>query len=77
MGVTYIEGQVKGPSGKQGNVKFLIDSGATYSLLPKTAQETIGLKPKRKLSFTLTGQQLKDMYQKSLLPSRKGKLTHQ
>ena len=48
MGVTYIEGQVKGPSGKQENVKFLVDSGATYSLLPKTAWEAIGLKPKRK-----------------------------
>jgi len=53
MGVTYIEGQVKGPSGKQENVKFLVDSGATYSLLPKTAWEAIGLKPKRELSFTL------------------------
>jgi clan AA aspartic protease len=53
MGITYIEGQVKGPSGKQESVKFLIDSGATYSLLPKTVWEAIGLKPKRKMSFTL------------------------
>lgn len=53
MGVTYVEGQVKGPSGKQENVKFLVDSGATYSLLPKTVWEKIELKPKRKLSFTL------------------------
>ena len=53
MGVTYIEGQVKGVSGKQEHVKFLVDSGATYSLLPKTVWKTIGLKPKRKLSFTL------------------------
>ena len=53
MGITYVEGQVKGPSGKQKNVKFLVDSGATYSLLPKVAWEAIELKPKRKLSFTL------------------------
>ena len=53
MGVTYVEGQVKGPSGKQENVKFLVDSGATYSLLPKVAWEAIELKPNRKLSFTL------------------------
>ena len=53
MGVTYVEGRVKGPSGKQENVRFLVDSGATYSLLPKAVWETIGLKPKRKLSFTL------------------------
>ncbi len=53
MGVTYVEGQVEGLLGKRENVKFLVDSGATYSLLPKAVWETIGLKPKRKLSFTL------------------------
>jgi len=53
VGVTYVEGQVKGLSNKQENVKFLVDSGATYSLLPKAVWEAIGLKPKRKLSFTL------------------------
>ena len=53
MGVTYIEGQVRGDAGKQEEVKFLVDSGATYSLLPKPVWESIGLQPKRKLSFTL------------------------
>ncbi|MBU2461938.1 retroviral-like aspartic protease family protein [bacterium] len=38
---------------EQENVKFLVDSGAIYSLLPKAVWETIGLKPKRELSFTL------------------------
>ncbi len=53
MGITYVEGYVKGSSGKQENVKFLVDSGATYSLLPKVVWEAIGLLPKRKQSFTL------------------------
>ena len=53
MGVAYVEGQVKGPSGKPETVRFLVDSGATYSLLPKAVWEAIGLKPKRKLSFIL------------------------
>jgi clan AA aspartic protease len=53
MGITYIEGQVIGPTGKQENVRFLIDSGATYSLLPKVIWEKIELSPKRNLSFTL------------------------
>lgn len=53
MGITYIEGQVRGPTGKQQSVKFLIDSGATYSLLPKAVWESIELKPKRKIEFTL------------------------
>jgi clan AA aspartic protease len=53
MGVTYVEGQVRGPTGKEESVRFPIDSGATYSLLPKAVWEAIELKPKRRLSFTL------------------------
>jgi len=53
MGVTYIEGTVTGPSGKKETVRFLVDSGAKYSLLPKKVWKAIGLKPKRKLSFVL------------------------
>ena len=53
MGITYVEGQVKGPANKQKTVRFLIDSGATYSLLPKKVCKAIGLKPQRKVSFTL------------------------
>ena len=53
MGITYIHGQVKGPRGKPADVKFLIDSGATYTVLPQEIWKAIGLKPKRKMSFTL------------------------
>jgi hypothetical protein len=34
MGLTFIEGTVTGPSGKRRRVRFLVDSGASYSLLP-------------------------------------------
>lgn len=53
MGITYIQGQVKGPRGKRADVKFLVDSGATYSLLPKSVWQVIGLRPKRQMTFTL------------------------
>jgi clan AA aspartic protease len=53
MGITYIQGQVKGPKGKEANVKFLVDSGATYSVLPRAVWEAVGLKPKRRMTFTL------------------------
>jgi predicted aspartyl protease len=46
MGITYIAGEVEGPGGKE-TVRFLIDSGATYSLLPLIVWQAIGLKPKR------------------------------
>jgi clan AA aspartic protease len=53
MGLTYIEGVVRGEKGKEKDVKFLIDSGATYSLLPPAVWQAIGLHPKRKVTFTL------------------------
>jgi clan AA aspartic protease len=53
MGVVYVEGQVTGPKGKREGVRFLVDSGATYSLLPKAVWEAIGLQAKRRLSFSL------------------------
>jgi clan AA aspartic protease len=52
MGITYIAGEVEGPGGKE-TVRFLIDSGATYSLLPLKVWQAIGLKPKRAMEFTL------------------------
>lgn len=53
MGVTYIEGVVTGPTGKQATVRFLVDSGATYTLLPHKDWKAIGLSPKRSVTFTL------------------------
>ena len=53
MGVTYIEGVVTGPSGKQTSLRFLVDSGATYTLLPHKDWRAIKLSPKRSVTFTL------------------------
>jgi aspartyl protease family protein len=53
MGIVYIDGQVTGPTGKTASVRFLVDNGATYSLLDKATWQVIELKPKRSASFTL------------------------
>lgn len=53
MGITYIKGDVTGPKGKRSTVRFLVDSGATYTLLPEKTWRGIGLKPKRSMSFSL------------------------
>ncbi len=53
MGITYIEGIVRGPGGKEKTVHFLIDSGATYSLLPEPIWTAIELTPKRECDFQL------------------------
>lgn len=53
MGITYIQGRVKGPRGKQAEVRFLVDSGATYTVLPRHVWKAIGLKPQRSMTFAL------------------------
>ena len=53
MGRTFVEGVVRGANGKSLPVKFLIDSGASYSLLPTDVWQQLGLTPKRTASFTL------------------------
>ena|SRR5688572_16638094 len=53
MGLTYIDGVVTGKKGKRATVSFLVDSGAMYTLLPETTWKSLGLKPKRSMTFTL------------------------
>jgi aspartyl protease family protein len=53
MGITYIEGNVTGPSGNRATAKFLVDSGAKYTVLPAETWKAIGLVPKRRLTFVL------------------------
>jgi len=53
VGVIYIKGTVSGPRRKKATVKFLVDSGAQYTLLPHDAWKAIGLAPKRTMSFAL------------------------
>src|SRR6266566_4534097 len=53
VGISYVQGTVRGPSGAEATVRFLIDSGATYSLLPESVWRAIGLAPKREMEFVL------------------------
>ena len=53
MGLTFVEATVSGKKGKKVAVKFLVDSGAIYSLLPENVWKSLGLKPKRSMTFTL------------------------
>ena len=52
MGITYIEGKVRGPLGER-TVLFLVDSGMTYTVLPEEVWKGIGLKPLREHEFVL------------------------
>ncbi len=53
MGITYVEAELGGPTGKRTSVRLLVDSGATYSLLPEAVWKAIELTPKRTMSFAL------------------------
>ncbi|HTR80590.1 MAG TPA: retroviral-like aspartic protease family protein [Bacteroidota bacterium] len=53
MGLTFVEGVVQGPTGKKRSAQFLVDSGATYTLLSRNHWKAIELTPKRELNFTL------------------------
>ena len=53
MGLVFVEGTVTGPTGQRANLEFLVDSGASYTLLPHDVWRQIGLTPKRSVRSTL------------------------
>jgi clan AA aspartic protease len=53
VGIVYIDAEVQGARGKRRPVRFLVDSGASYSVLPLKVWRAIGLKPRRTMTFTL------------------------
>jgi predicted aspartyl protease len=53
MAISYVEATVTGPTGSSETLEFLIDSGATYSVLPERTWERLGLQPKRTVRFRL------------------------
>ena len=53
MGITHVKGTVTGKRGKKQTLRFLVDSGASYTLLPEKVWRELGLKPKRTMDFVL------------------------
>jgi predicted aspartyl protease len=55
MGLAYVEGIVKAAGRRQRGrrVRFLVDSGAVYSVLRRNDWRALGLKPERELEFVL------------------------
>lgn len=52
MGLTYVDGLVS-ENEQSADVRFLVDSGATYTLLPHDVWRSLGLEPKRRLTLSL------------------------
>ena len=55
MGLTYVEGRVDAPGRRRRarRVRFLVDSGAVYSVLRRNDWRALGLEPERELDFVL------------------------
>jgi predicted aspartyl protease len=55
MGLTYVHARLRRPDGR-GQLReerFLVDSGAIYSVLPERTWRALKLKPQRKVEFAL------------------------
>ena len=53
MGLTFVEGQVRGSEGQEATLEFLVDSGPLYSLLPIDVWQSPGLRSFREERFVL------------------------
>jgi len=55
MGLTYVSVSIANPlkPRKSVKLKMLVDSGAAYSVVPRTVREKLGIKPRTKRSFIL------------------------
>jgi clan AA aspartic protease len=53
MGLTFVDATVTGPTEQSRSVKLLVDSGTSYSLLPKDVWQDLGLEAQERLEFVL------------------------
>jgi predicted aspartyl protease len=53
VGLVHVDLQVSRDGGPRETVRFLVDSGAVYSVLPWRVWRRLGLRPRRTLEFVL------------------------
>ena len=58
MGMTYIDGLVSDGSGFEESIRFLVDSGAMYSLIPRKSWQRLGISKNRIFKFELADGQI-------------------
>ena len=57
MGLFHVKGQLTGPTGRIEEVEFLVDTGATHSVVPRLLAEKLELKPTRSQRIVIAGRQ--------------------
>jgi predicted aspartyl protease len=53
MGMVHVEMEVSSERGPGRTVRFLVDSGAAYSVLPRAVWRALGLEQSREMDFVL------------------------
>ncbi len=53
MGTVYVEATLTGPAGREAQLNLLVDSGATYTLVPNATWQDLGLERQRRQAFRL------------------------
>ncbi|HKZ47790.1 MAG TPA: retroviral-like aspartic protease family protein [Thermoplasmata archaeon] len=53
MGLTHVEVTLFGASGEGFTMTLLVDSGATYTVVPRELAERLGLRPEEELRFEI------------------------
>jgi clan AA aspartic protease len=56
MGLTHVRAQIANPArpARKASIKFLVDSGAVYSLVPATTLRRLGIRPHSTRTFILS-----------------------
>ena len=57
MGLFSVKGHLTGPTGQVEEVEFLVDTGATLSVVPRSLAEKLALKPSRSQRVVIAGGQ--------------------
>jgi aspartyl protease family protein len=57
MGVFHVKGHLTGPTGCVEEVEFLVDTGATLTVVPRSLAERLELKPARSQRVVIAGGQ--------------------
>ncbi len=57
MGLFHVKGSLTGPTGNAEEVEFLVDTGATLSVVPRALAEKLALKANRSQRVVIAGGQ--------------------
>ena len=69
MGMVHVDVEVSRDGGPGASVRFLVDSGAAYSVLPKPIWQGLALEPTRTMDYESLGLVL-NPFERTLRPMR-------